>query len=87
MQKQKIKTTFNIEVEILNKLKRIANKKGTTQTEMMNKMLKNALLIEEESEKQKKVKGANFLKLAGIVTANEEFNAVEEVKKLRNGEL
>jgi len=87
MQKQKIKTTMNIEVEVFEKLKSLAKDKGTTQTKMMNNLLKKGLLLEEQEKRQKKTKGDNFLKLAGIVTAEKPFNATEEVKKFRNGEL
>jgi len=41
----------------------------------------------KKGKKQVKIKGDNFLKLAGIVTAKEPFSAIEEVRKLRNGEL
>ncbi|MDR2966328.1 MAG: hypothetical protein LBU74_00065 [Methanobacteriaceae archaeon] len=87
MQKQKIKTTMNIEVDIFEKLKSLAKDNGTTQTKMMNNLLKKGLLLEEQEKKQKKTKGDNFIKLAGIVTAQNPFNATEEVKKFRNGEL
>lgn len=84
---KKIKTTMNIENDILKELKAIAEKKNTTQTEIVNKILKKGILLEKEAEKQKKTKGDNFLKLAGIVTASEPFNATKELRKLRNGEI
>ncbi|KZX16956.1 hypothetical protein [Methanobrevibacter filiformis] len=87
METQKIKTTVNIEIGILNELKAISNRKKTTQTEMINKLLKKGLLLEKQAEKQKETKGNNFLKLAGIVTAPKPFSATDEVRKLRNGEL
>lgn len=87
MQKQKIKTTMNIEADVFEKLKEMAKDEGTTQTKMTNILLKKGLLLEEQEKKQKKTKGDNFLKLAGIVTAQEPFSATEEVKKFRNGEL
>lgn len=87
MQSQRTKTTLNIESDLLKKLKSLADEKGTTQTEMMNNLLKKGLIVEEQSRKQEKTKGDNFIKLAGIVTADESFNATEELKKLRNGEL
>ena len=87
MQKQKIKTTVNIEIDIFEKLKLLAKDKGTTQTKMINTLLKKGLLLEEQEKKQEQTKGDNFLKLAGIVTVQEPFSATEEVKKFRNGEL
>jgi len=87
MQKQKIKTTMNIEIDVFEKLKSMAKDKGITQTKMMNKLLKKGLLLEEQEKKQEKTKGDNFLKLAGIVTAEKPFSTTEEVKKFRNGEL
>lgn len=87
MGSQKIKTTMNIESNLLMEVKEMANAKKITQTEIVNKLLKKGLLLEKQAEKQKATKGNNFLKLAGIVTAEKPFNATEEVKKLRNGEL
>jgi len=87
MSTQKVKTTMNIEQDLLKELKSLANSKETTQTEMLNQLLKKGLLLEKEEKKQAKTKGDNFLRLAGIVTAKEPFNATEEVKRLRNGEL
>jgi len=87
MSTQKVKTTMNIERDLLEELKILANSKETTQTEMLNQLLKKGILLEKEEKKQAKTKGDNFLKLAGIVTAKEPFSATEEVKKLRNGEL
>ena len=83
----KIKTTMNIESDILKDLKLIADKKNTTQTDIINKILKKGIIIEKQAQKQAKTKGSNFLKLAGIVTAPAPFNATEELRKLRNGEL
>ena len=84
---EKVKTTINIEKEILTELKIMADSKDTTQTEIINTMLKKGIILEKQAEKQEKTKGDNFLKLAGIVTAPESFNATEEIRKLRNGEL
>ena len=75
---------MNIESEIFEKLNEIAKDRGTTQTKMTNVLLKKGLILCEQEEKQRKTKGDNFLKLAGIVTAPEPFNATEEVKKFRN---
>ena len=87
MSTQKVKTTMNIERDLLKELTTLANSKETTQTDMLNQLLKKGILLEKEEKKQAKTKGNNFLKLAGIVTAKEPFNATKEVKKLRYGEL
>ena len=87
MSTKKIKTTINIENDILNELKTIADRKDTSQTEIINKILKKGIILEKEVEKQEKTKGNNFLKLSGIVTAPKPFSATEEIRKLRNGEL
>ncbi|NYB52789.1 MAG: hypothetical protein HVN35_09565 [Methanobacteriaceae archaeon] len=87
MATQKVKTNMNIERDLLKELKILANSKETTQTEIINQLLKKGIMLEKEEKKQKKTKGDNFLKLAGIVTAKKPFSATEEVKKLRNGEL
>lgn len=78
---------MNIERDLLKELKVLAVSNETTQTEMLNQLLKKGILLKKEEKKQAKTKGDNFLKLAGIVTAKEPFNATKEVKKLRNGEL
>ena len=87
MKAEKIKKTFNIDLDLFEKLKVLAENKRTTQTEMMNSLIRSGLLLEEQAKKQEKTKGDNFLKLGGIVTASEPFSAIEEVKKFRNGEL
>jgi len=87
MRKQKVKTTMNIEFDVMERLKVLAKNKGITQTEIINDALKQGLLIKEQEEKQSKIKGDSFLKLGGIVTASESFSATEEVKRFRNGEL
>jgi hypothetical protein len=83
----KIKTTVNIKSDILKDLKSIAVDKNTTKTEIINKILKKGIMIGKQAGKQVKTKSSNFLKLAGIVTATEQFNTTEELRKLRNGEL
>ena len=87
MSPKKIKTTINIENDLLNEIKTITERKDTRQTDVINKILKKGLILEKEVEKQEKTKGDNFLKLAGIVTAPEPFSATEEIRKLRNREL
>lgn len=87
MSTQKVKTTMNIERSLLEEIKTMAKSKETTQTEMLNELLKKGIILEKEEKKQAKTKGDNFLKLAGIVTAKEPFNATKELKKLRHGEL
>ena len=87
MLKEKTKKTFNIENEILEKIKLISKNKGVSQTEIINTTLKQGLLVREQKEKQEKTKGDNFIKLAGIVTSPEPFDATKEVKKFRSGEL
>jgi len=61
---EKVKTTINIETNILKELKLIADNKNTTQTEIINKILKKGIILEKQAEKQEKTKGNNFLKLA-----------------------
>jgi len=87
MPNEKIKTTMNIESDILKELKKMAEDKKMTQTEILNKTLRKGILLEKEAEKQEKTKGDNFLKLAGVVTSHEPFNVTEELRKMRNGEL
>jgi len=81
MSTQKVKTTMNIERDLLKELKILANSKETTQTEMLNQLLKKGILLEKEEKKQAKTKGDNFLKLAGIVTAKEPFRRGKKATK------
>lgn len=75
MNREKIKTTVNIEVKLLNELKSIANNKKSTPTEVSNDLLKKGIIF----DKKENTKGNNFMKMAGIVSAPEKFNAIEDV--------
>ncbi|MGL6299148.1 MAG: hypothetical protein ACRC1M_08285 [Methanobacteriaceae archaeon] len=66
---EKVKTTLNIEKDLLKKLKIIAVNNGTTQTEEMNKALKRGLKIiknEKIGEKLKKINIDNHTKTTNI---------------------
>lgn len=66
---EKVKTTLNIEKDLLKKLKIMAVNNGTTQTEEMNKALKRGLRIiknEKMGEKLKRISMDNHTKTTNI---------------------
>jgi len=78
------KTSVKIPTETLIKLKEIAVRKGTTQNNVINEFI---ILGIEKTEKNKiqepKVK---FKDLAGKYSAGKPFDAVDDIKKMRNKE-
>jgi len=87
MVQEKTKKTFNIENDTLEKINFISKNNGISQTEIINNALKLGLMFWEQKKQQEKTKGYNFIKLAGIVSSPEPFNASDEIKKFRKGEL
>ncbi|MGL6298330.1 MAG: hypothetical protein ACRC1M_04095 [Methanobacteriaceae archaeon] len=79
-----IRTSVNIPTDVLIKVKAIAVKKGTSQNNIINEFIgKGIENIEKTTNKEPKLK---FKDLAGRYSAGKEFSAVEDIKKMRNGE-
>ncbi|KZX15801.1 hypothetical protein MBCUT_13050 [Methanobrevibacter cuticularis] len=78
----KVKTTLNLDTDILKAIKVVALNKDTTQTEIINEYLKQGLKNEPEIN----TKNKSLKDLIGMIEVDEPFNSVEEVRKLRNKE-
>jgi hypothetical protein len=79
-----IRTSVNIPVDTLIKIKAIAVKKGTSQNNIINEfILRGIENTEQPKNKEPKLK---FKELAGKYSAGKPFNAVEDIRKMRNGE-
>ena len=76
----KVKTTLNLDTDIIKAIKVVALNKDTTQTEIINEYLKQGLRNEQEINKKNK----SLNEIAGMFKEGEPFNSVEEVRKLRN---
>ena len=77
----KIKTTINIDEDIIKNIKIVALNREKTQTEIITEYLKQGLNNEQDTNK--KIKSLN--EIAGIFKGKQNFNSVEEVRKLRKG--
>jgi hypothetical protein len=78
------KTSVIIPVDNLVKLKEIAVRKGTTQNSVINEFIIEGIESTEINKIQEpKVK---FKDLAGKYSADKPFDAVEDIKKMRNKE-
>ncbi|MDR1819527.1 MAG: ribbon-helix-helix protein, CopG family [Methanobrevibacter sp.] len=73
-------TDIHIEESILKSIEKIAIKENKTKDEFIEETLKKA--VEEKSDKPR-----IFFDLSGKFSAGEPFSAVEDLKKMRNGEL
>lgn len=93
----KVRTTLNLDRDVVKGIKVVALNKNTTQTEIVNEYLKKGL----ESEKSKD-KIPNYLiankdtynpdpgeveKMAGMFTTKRPFDAVKLVRQVRKGDL
>jgi hypothetical protein len=76
----KVKTTLNLDTDIIKAIKAVALNKDTTQTEIINEYLKQGLRNEQDINKKNK----SLNEIAGMFKEGEPFNSVEEVRKLRN---
>ncbi|KZX17619.1 DUF6364 family protein [Methanobrevibacter filiformis] len=78
----KVKTTLNLDNNLVKAIKIVALNKGTTQTKIITEYLKQGLKNEPDTNKKNK----SLKDLVGIIEVDEPFNSVEEVRKLRNKE-
>jgi len=76
----KVKTTLNLDTDIIKAIKVVALNKDTTQTEIINEYLKQGLRNEQDINKKNK----SLNEIAGMFKEGKPFNSVEEVRKLRN---
>jgi len=77
-----VETKISIEDSYLKRIEREAEKEGRSIPEF----IKDAINLKLEHKNNKKSK-LSFKDLAGRYTTDKPFNAVEDKKKLRNGEL
>ena len=78
------KTSVKIPIDNLIKIKEIAVRKGTTQNNIINEFINKGI---ENTEKMKiKEPKIKFKDLAGKYSAGKPFDAVEDIKKMRNKE-
>ena len=69
-----------IEDNLFKSLSEIAKKENTTEDKLVNDVIESFLTKENDEI-------LSFEDLMGIATTDEPFSAVEDVRKLRNGEL
>jgi len=72
---------IEIDPEIFKTISKIAKNENTTEKQLINDVLK------KEFANVKKNNSPDFFDLVGKFTADKPFNAVEDLKKMRNGEL
>jgi len=76
----KVKTTLNLDKEIIRNIKLVALNRDKTQTEVITQYLKQGLMNEKEINKKNK----SLNEIAGIFKGGDSFDSVKEVRKLRN---
>lgn len=76
----KVKTTLNLDIDIVKAIKLVALNKDKTQTEIINEYLKEGLSNEHENNKKSK----SLNEIAGIFKGGKPMDSVKEVRKLRN---
>jgi hypothetical protein len=94
--KSRLRTTLNIDKDIIKSIKVVALNKNSTQTEIINEYLKKGLETEEDKNKipsyliaNKKTYNPDKLrekKLAGFIKTKNTFDAVELINDSRRGE-
>ena len=78
----KVKTTLNLDNNIVKAIKIVALNRGTTQTKIITEYLKQGLNNEPKENKKNK----SLSDLIGIIEVDEEFDATKEIRKMRNKE-
>jgi hypothetical protein len=94
--KNRLRTTLNIDKDIIKSIKLIALNRNSTQTEIINEYLKKGLDAEDDKNKipdyllaNKKTYSPDKLRkknMAGIIKVKEPFDAVELINSSRRGE-
>ncbi|MCL2116557.1 MAG: hypothetical protein FWH29_10095 [Methanobrevibacter sp.] len=73
---------ISIEDNLFKKVEKIAKNEGISENKLINDAIE--LLVDEKEKNTKKI---GFWDLGGKYKAGEPFSAVEDIKKMRNGEL
>jgi hypothetical protein len=94
--KNRLRTTLNLDKDIIDSIKVIAKNKNTTQTEIINEYLKKSL---ESEDKKNKIPGHLIAnkntynpdkqrkkEMAGIIKGKKPFNAVDLINSSRRVE-
>ncbi|MDR2623504.1 MAG: DUF6364 family protein [Methanobrevibacter sp.] len=94
--KNRLRTSLNIDKDIIKSIKIIAINRNSTQTEIINEYLKKGLEAEEDKNKIPEYLIANKenynpdkerkKKMAGIIKVKKSFDAVELINSSRRGE-
>ena len=72
---------ITIEDNLFKKIEKIAKKENTTENKLITEAIESIV-----NEKEKNVKESRFWELGGKYKVGETFSAVDEIKKMRNGE-
>ena len=83
MASEKVRTTLNIEKNLMKAIKLTAIEEEKTQTEIINEALKKEFI---DIQKPKNKVRQPLSEMAGIFKAKEPFNSVNLVKKIENGD-
>ena len=78
----KVKTTLNLDNNLVKAIKVVALNRGTTQTKVITDYLKQGLKSEPDTNRENK----SLKDLVGIIEVDEPFDATEEIRKMRNKE-
>ena len=81
-----IATNYRIEPSLIRKIEKIAKQENTTESNVINDIIKKGLKTKKE-EKNTTENKLGFKDLIGRYTTDEPFSAVEEKRKMRRGEL
>jgi hypothetical protein len=73
--------TVKIESKLFKTICEMAEKENTTENKIINQILKKGMETVQSENKNE------FLEMGGIFTTDKPFSAVEDRKKMRNGEL
>jgi len=83
MSSQKVRTTLNIEKNLMKAIKLTAVKEEKTQTEIINETLKKEFIdIQKPNNKDRQP----LSEMAGVFKAKEPFDSVKLLKKIEHGD-
>lgn len=88
----KVKTSINLDTKLINTVKRIANNRGTTQTEIITEYIKQGIKKEPKVNKVKlkilveQDPNASIDDMIGSIKAPKGFNSVKALDEIRKGE-
>jgi len=83
MSSQKVRTTLNIEKNLMKAIKLTAVKEEKTQTEIINETLKKEFIdIQKPNNKARQP----LSEIAGVFKAKKPFNSVKLLKKIEHGD-